>query len=949
MRKALLATGVFGLFLALGLGLGGCSKANDPGTGEYHSDGDADSEGESEAAENEGEESAEVEEAPPVAKCAPETIHNNDTDIVAISGGLVHVCLAGDTLDGSQLTLPPRSLNADAHVLIRQVDDLTQSGLTKAGPAVLFELSNKSGSAGLTLQGTKPATFTFPFDTSVVTPEIKNVYVRLLFQPDPKQGTINAPDNAPYALPRSPVSYTIDRSLGLITVTNGYFGTYQAMIPASIPAAATRHYTFRGLSGASMGACATAMLGFPESARYDILGPLGGCMDNGYLLRMLRDFHFGGFCTRQEILQKQDDQGTWTDKTVAEIDAFVKDTTAECGYCGPQHTTQHWATPVNKCYMVKPRDVYKRYNPDPQGLSDEHPQGFNHWYYDSNGANFNRKEDLHLYRDLAYSFGNFSNYNSESPYLAAGLTGARQAKYIKDVLGAASTKAGCVVLADMMKTDPILGFYDGEYNPEAKYPVIAFCDGTSQRTGDYDPADPDAFNEPSDIMLAVDYNGNGIRDYGEPVIRQFWEPFEDCGLDGLCDPDEPGYNAASNPDPNGDDYNPFTNPLGTEGNGLYDDDGTRHEKYEDVGIDGVACPDGKTCAYDYGEKNGKFDYNPHVAKALEIGGAVNVRKMPEEQLKRLNIYMDAGTRDIFNFAMMADGLAGALDAKSGTKTQVYQNFEGTMRPRGADYKYSRINYADLGRNVYVRYGNYTASDASVAAGDGCHVGTTSQVVSRLQTLLAFANAHFPQGDYTPVDKYELNSLVYRTRFYSPAMKRDMVYAIALPPGYFAKNKDGADGAADVCTDRYPVFYVLHGYGMDPSSTATTAAVIFDEVAKGRMQKMIVVFPEGQCQTPDLCRKDCEGECSKNADPAACTSACVTKYDCAHAPTECVRGTFYLDKVATATDPIGNSTAGKSPAPRTQALYDLMDYVDSHFCARAPADIQVDSVSGDALY
>lgn len=944
MRKTLLAFSVCGLLIGAAWSFGACSRASDPGTAEYETDGDTDSDSESELAESE-EQSAEEEEGPPVAKCAAGAVNNNDSDMVAANGALIRICLAGDALDGSQLVVPARSLNADAHVLIRQVNALTLTGYKAAGPAVFFDLTNKSGAGALTLQSTKPATFTLPFDASVVTDEIRDYYVALVFVPDPKQGVLNGTDNAPYILPRSPVGYKIDRKLGLITVSNGYLGTYQVMIPESIPAAATRHYTFRGLSGASMGACATAMLGFPESERYDILGPLGGCMDNGYLLRMLHDFHFGGFCTRQQILQKQDEHGVWVDKTAEEIDAFVKDTAQECGYCGPQHNTDHWATPVNKCYMVKPRDVYKRYNPDPNGLSDEHAQGFNHWYYDKNGANFNRKEDLHLYRDLAYSFGNFSNYNPESPYLAAGLTGARQAKYISDVLRAPSTDQGCVALAAMMKSDPIRNVYDAEYNPDGTYPMIAFCDGSTASSGDYDPTAADAFHEPSDIMLAVDYNGNGIRDYGEPVIRQFWEPFEDCGLDGLCDPDEPGYDALTNPDPNGDDYNPYTNTLGTEGNGLFDEEGTRHEKYQDVGIDGVKCPTGKTCPFDYGEDNGKFDYNPHVAKALTIGGAVNVRKMPQAALSRLNVYMDAGLRDIFNFGMMADGLAGALDAKSGTKTQIYMNFEGTMKPAGVDFKYNRVNFADLGQNVYVRYGHYDASDASIAAGDGCHVGTTSQVVSRLQALLAFSNSHFPQGDYTPVDKYDLNSLVYRSRFYSAAVKRDMVYAIALPPGYYAKNTDGADGAADVCTNRYPVLYVLHGYGMDPTSTAATAAVIFDEVAKGRMQKMIVVFPEGQCMTPDQCREDCEDECKKDA---TCTSACTTKYDCAHAPIECVRGTFYLDKVATATDPIGSEN-GASPAPRTQALYDLMDYVDSHFCAKSPADVQVDSKSGDALY
>ena len=58
-----------------------------------------------------------------------------------------------------------------------------------------------------------------------------------------------------------------------------------------------------------------------------------------------------------------------------------------------------------------------------------------------------------------------------------------------------------------------------------------------------------------------------MRDSGEPVIAQPYEPFSDVGSDGLADADEPGYDPVANPDPDHDDYHYLRNPTGTEGNG----------------------------------------------------------------------------------------------------------------------------------------------------------------------------------------------------------------------------------------------------------------------------------------------------------------------------------------------------------------------------------------------
>ena len=63
----------------------------------------------------------------------------------------------------------------------------------------------------------------------------------------------------------------------------------------------------------------------------------------------------------------------------------------------------------------------------------------------------------------------------------------------------------------------------------------------------------------------VDNNNNGGCEYDEE--------YYDCGLDKLCNEDEPGYNATTNPDPNIDDYdeNDPYNLEKVENNGIWDD------------------------------------------------------------------------------------------------------------------------------------------------------------------------------------------------------------------------------------------------------------------------------------------------------------------------------------------------------------------------------------------
>ncbi|MBT6180112.1 MAG: hypothetical protein HOI23_22915 [Deltaproteobacteria bacterium] len=133
-------------------------------------------------------------------------------------------------------------------------------------------------------------------------------------------------------------------------------------------------------------------------------------------------------------------------------------------------------------------------------------------------------------------------------------------------------------------------FYHAEYNPKGEYPVITFCDGSQG-----DPSSiPEAFlarltpgtprTTSQAMFLAVDINQNDRRDYGEPMFYNSSDRYNDFGSDGIPSDLEENYDRVTNPDPAGDDYDPFTNTEGTEKNYWYGPG----ETYLDHGIDGVA-------------------------------------------------------------------------------------------------------------------------------------------------------------------------------------------------------------------------------------------------------------------------------------------------------------------------------------------------------------------------
>ncbi len=476
---------------------------------------------------------------------------------------------------------------------------------------------------------------------------------------------------------------------------------------------------------------------------------------------------------------------------------------------------------------------------------------------------FRRTGMIEAFEDLSIALGNSIMFNRSNPYLPPGLT-------IEDIDRPRSEFCSNPVR--------LKGFYDWRFNPDGKYPVITFCEADNpdqeNHRGEFDPtATP---TQPVEISLAVDLNDNGVRDSGEPVLFQAAERFDDCGQDGVCDKDEPGYDPETNPDPSGDDWNAMGNALGTEGNGVWDEG----EPYLDYGLDGVEGT--ADSPYDWGEGNGRYDLNMNLLKAaVETDPARLLTNLTSEQLQGLDFYIDVGVRDHLHFRDTSESFVGRLMAR-GRKVDVRDTFRSLLEPDydGA-YHISHIDWKNLGRDIFLRYGHEDATEAQLSAGDGGHVGSYDQTLWRFFTICAYVSHRWPDGDYEKLGP-EFRSRMDDKSYYSEILGMDRQYYVLLPPGY--------DERPEV---RYPVLYMLHGIGM--SATDLTASALFtpDWMSQGILQKFIMVFPDGECQD------------------------------------DCFSGNFFMNQ------------AGRTLPPRRYEdsfIQELIPYIDENYRTRTPQDL-----------
>ncbi|MBL8685526.1 MAG: hypothetical protein JNK05_40495 [Myxococcales bacterium] len=648
-------------------------------------------------------------------------------------------------------------------------------------------------------------------------------------------------------VPVANLRFTPDGSA--ITFDTPRMGTYQAVIRQNLGARTVRRrFTYRAIMGVSMGAIGTSVLGTRYADKFDYIGPMGGPADWAWFGQYFRDFHLGGFCTEDERMR----MGAACDR--ASMDR----------------------TPT----------------PDDLWAVD---QTFEFWNYPDGrggqGGTFHRESYSNIFRDLSRMFGNAVVQTSANSPLPLGVPAS---EFMRTDAQRCMTP---VRVGDPMSAND--RYYDDEYNPDGRYPVITFCDGnrTSEHAGEWAGGQG---TQPFWLTLAVDRNGNGVRDFGEPVIRNFTEPFSDFGTDGVASAMEPGYNADTNPDPAGDDYDRQFNPGGTERNYVRDEG----EPYRDVGLDGVACPMGRTCPYDQGEGNGRFDTTSGVARFIERNPRSALARLSATDASRLGVWADGGTRDLFNFGTVANHFVGAT-AQTGQGLHYYNNFLSLdpQRPIAANndtgFEFLEVDWERLPRHAIMRYGFEDATEQMLRDGDGGHVGTVEQITSRLYSGIWRLQANWPRLNRAPspvmntVDDAGRCANGYSCTFDFTSMRtgRTTPLGISLPPGYHRPENAG---------ERYPVIFLLHGYGMDAASLVAAGVLTRNYMGSAeyaswqRPGKVILVFPDGRCRGSD----------------------------------NCIRGTFYTDS------PFSDT------AQMEQNFLDIYEFVERNFRVRMPEEVDV---------
>jgi hypothetical protein len=678
-----------------------------------------------------------------------------------------------------------------------------------------------------------------------------------------------APSPIPAAVPNIRVDDT-DPYKSRFTFDCDELGTFQAAIRTAAGTKVKRHFTFRALGGVSMGGQGTGAIAFRHPDTFDMVGLVGPDpgIDLGYTLGFVYGDFMGGFCTA--------------------ADEALDPTRAIGTLC-----------PISRTPLAD------------QG---ELQEDFEHLIYQSGqgvGLTLRRGLYMHAIRDLSRAFGNPATYNPQSSYLPPG-----------------------VPAEFLTRTDPcnnpvvLKNFYDGRYNPDGAYDVITFCDSVDSSDTGYGVFVPGSVQTvPTQVLLAVDVNGNGVRDSGEPVIVQASEPYEDVGCDGCPDPLEDGhggcvadaslspYDPITNPDPNGDDYHYLHNPTGAERNWRWDDcGGGRTEPWQDSGLDGVAgkgCPadSGAAGCYDYGEGNGTFDYNPMFLRWLQHDGPTNYAGFTDAQRARFDIYADAGIRDFFNGQVSVNQFFGLIRAK-GENARIWDTFQAMQGLAATDTSYAapKTDFTRVGsRHIYIRYGNPDAAEEQIQAGDGRHVGDALTLVWRVQTMFRWMSTRWPDGDYGDADVDPDGRNFQKGLSFTTSFGRVTPYALFLPPGYF----DPAHAS-----ETYPVVYFMHGYGQKPDDLVDASALFANYmVGKNysqdqRYQKFIAVYVDGRCAP--------QWTLGSDPPPPAGTSD------------GCEEGTFYVD----------TPDDQQNTAKMERMLFELMDYIDANYRTKPAADLDV---------
>jgi hypothetical protein len=301
--------------------------------------------------------------------------------------------------------------------------------------------------------------------------------------------------------------------------------------------------------------------------------------------------------------------------------------------------------------------------------------------------------------------------------------------------------------------------------------------------------------------------------------------------------------------------------------------------------------------------------------------------MTDADLQRFSVWSDGGVRDLFNFAAVATHLTGAIATRRTSdnhpiqSTAFYDNFNmipGQDPTMPDEFVASQIRWADLANAPSFRYGTVDATPEQIMQGDGQHVGTGAQILFRVEAAFYYVSHQWPDADRLLTNTSKSNPETTTNNelgsdceitghcegvFTGPKSGRTGPFAVTLPPGY--ANEDNR-----LRNLRYPVVFVLHGYGQTPDQLEALQLISNNFMNDGtqsyesRLGKFIAVYVDGRCR-----------EGTSNIDAGTPVGQ-----------PECIQGGFYLDSVR----PGG-------------ALFDswfdeLVTYIDNNYRTMPPSDV-----------
>ncbi|HYC21295.1 MAG TPA: alpha/beta hydrolase-fold protein [Candidatus Bathyarchaeia archaeon] len=298
----------------------------------------------------------------------------------------------------------------------------------------------------------------------------------------------------------------------------------------------------------------------------------------------------------------------------------------------------------------------------------------------------------------------------------------------------------------------------------------------------------------------ADLNGDGVFDVGDGIVVNFSEPFTDNNQNGVFEPE-----------------------LG--------------ETFQDVGLDGVPGTG------DFGEGNGKFDYDPDRQNWLDEDPLTRLSGEQVSDIERQRIYMDVGTEDQFNFAQHYANFVAMLQGK-GIAVDVHDGFSGncTSVP---DPSAQFVLFRYPGGHTGIPDADSIVDD--LANGDFCG---SVPIWQRLLTLIGWLNQSFPGGNFGLGKAFDFNFNDFdfsKLDVRGDIVDRDIPSPALATAGGAAPNQHVVVYRPPKFSNTsasFPIVYFLGGYGQSPDDYKRMRDFMDLLIAAKEVQNMYLAFLPG---------------------------------------------------------------------------------------------------------